>query len=135
MTADDILPREPWERRRRDRFVVGIALFVPLVIVGLVDRAFGVSMLGLALFLLLVTKLLVARRVRNGPREYQPETTSLRVTIVMPMHNEDPEFAVAAVMSMLAQSRPPDHLHVIDDGSTDGGAAADAVAGALRRTC
>ena len=133
MTVDDILPREPWTRRRIDRVVAATALFVPLGIVGFLDRTFGVSLLGAALFVLLVTKLLIARRVREQVGESSPLDRSLRLTIVMPMHNEDPEFAVAAVMSMLAQSRPPNHLHVIDDDSTDGGAAADAVAAALRR--
>ena len=133
MRIDDLLPREPWARRRIDRVVAAVALFVPLAIVGFMDRTLGVSLLGAALFVVLATKLLIARRVREQPFESSPDVGSLRVTIVMPMHNEDPEFAVAAVMSMLGQSRPPDHIHVIDDGSTDGGAAADAVAAALRR--
>ena len=45
----------------------------------------------------------------------------------MPLHNEDPAYAVAGVASMLAQSRAIDRIHVVDDGSTDGGAAAEAV--------
>lgn len=133
MKLDDLIPHRPWERRRIDRLVAAIALFVPLAIVGFVDHRFGVSLLGAALFVLLVTKLVIARRVREQRFDTVATAPPLRLTIVMPVHNEDPEFAVAAVMSMLAQSRPPDHLHVIDDGSTDGGAAADAVAAALSR--
>jgi hypothetical protein len=33
----------------------------------------------------------------------------------MPMQREDPKFAVAAVMSMLQQSGPPNHVHVVRD--------------------
>jgi len=133
VTVDDFCGREPWERHRVDRFVAAVALFVPLGFIAYVDRSFGVSLLGSALFGLLVIKLVIARHVRKGTFEYPPAVESLRLTIVMPMHNEDPQFAVAAVMSMLAQSRPPDHLHVIDDGSTDRGAAANAVAAALEQ--
>ena len=112
--------------------VSAVALFVPLVLLGAVEHRVGVSLLGGALFALLVTKLLIARRVRNERVfAYPAMTRSMRLSIVMPMHNEDPDFAVAAVMSMLEQSRSPNHVHVIDDGSTDGGAAADAVEAAL----
>jgi hyaluronan synthase len=112
--------------------VSAVALFVPLVLLGAVEHRVGVSLLGGALFALLVTKLLIARRVRNERVfAYPAMTRSMRLSIVMPMHNEDPDFAVAAVMSMLEQSRSPNHVHVIDDGSTDGGAAADAVESAL----
>ena len=57
----------------------------------------------------------------------------MRVCIVMPVRNEDPGYAAAAVRSMLAQTRLPDRIHVIDDGSTDGGAAADAIESVLAR--
>ena len=125
---------EPWQRLRVDRAVAAFALFVPLAIIAGAEYHLGVSLLGTVLFVLLTTKLLVARRVRNEPVfAYPAMTRSMRLSIVMPMHNEDPAFAVAAVMSMLEQSRSPNHLHVIDDGSTDGGAAADAVEVALRR--
>jgi hyaluronan synthase len=125
---------EPWQRLRVDRIVSVVALFVPLCIIGLLEHRLGVSLFGVALFLLLVTKLLIARRVRNEPTyAYPAMTRSMRLSIVMPMHNEDPAFAVAAVKSMLEQSRSPNRVHVIDDGSTDGGAAADAVEDALRR--
>ena len=132
MAVEDIVEPDSWERRHIDRLAATVALVVPLGIIGFVDRAYGVSLLGCALFVLLVMKLSIARHVRNRTARYPALTRHLRVTIVMPMHNEDPEFAVAAVISMLDQSRSASHLHVIDDGSTDGGAAADAIEAALR---
>jgi hyaluronan synthase len=130
--VSDVARREPWRRGGSDRIVASVALFVPLVLLGFVEHTLGMSLLGGALFVVLATKLLIARRVRNERTHPRPATTHpQRVSVVMPMHNEDPKFAVAAVMSMLQQSRPPDHVHVIDDGSTDGGAAANWVELAL----
>jgi hyaluronan synthase len=134
MRVEGIATRAPWQRVRVDRIVSAVALFVPLATIGFVQRRLGISILGGALFLVLMAKLLIARRVRNEPAfAYPAMTRSMQLSIVMPMHNEDPAFAVAAVMSMIEQSRSPNRLHVIDDGSTDNGAAADAVEAALRR--
>ena len=127
------IPRSPSERRRADRACAAVALFVPLGIIAYVDLAVGASLLGAALFIVLAIKLLVARRVRKFELPYPALTRSMRLSIVMPMHNEDPNFAVAAVVSMLNQSRSPNRIHVIDDGSTDGGAAATAVWEALHQ--
>jgi hyaluronan synthase len=41
----------------------------------------------------------------------------LRVTIVAPMYNEDPAMFAAMLESVSAQTRMPDRLHIIDDGS------------------
>jgi hyaluronan synthase len=125
--------RSPRERRRADRVCAAVALFVPLGIIGYIDHATGASLLGVALFAVLALKLLIARRVRRIESPYPALTRSMRLSIVMPMHNEDPNFAVAAVLSMLNQSRSPNRIHVIDDGSTDDGAAATAVWDALHQ--
>jgi hyaluronan synthase len=117
-----------------DRVLSALALIVPVVIIGWFAHRRGVSILGTALFVVLAAKLFIARRVRNEPVVAFPALTrSIRCSVVMPMHNEDPDFAVAAALSIVEQSRSPNLVHVIDDGSTDGGAAADAVEDALRR--
>lgn len=45
------------------------------------------------------------------------------VAVVIPLYNHE-EFIAEAIHSVLCQSRPPDRLIVVDDGSTDGSVAA-----------
>ncbi|MCR9219865.1 MAG: glycosyltransferase family 2 protein [Alphaproteobacteria bacterium] len=52
------------------------------------------------------------RTVAGGP-------TAPRVSVLLPGHNESARLELA-VQSMRLQSRPPDQIIVIDDGSTDG---------------
>jgi len=54
------------------------------------------------------------------------------VAVLVPMYNEDPEILTAALESLLHQSRPPDSIHVIDDGSSSS-AGADVVRGFVSR--
>jgi hyaluronan synthase len=86
----------------------------------------GFSWFGTGAALLLVGKLVLADQHRRRVVLLDPPP-SLRVCAVMPLHNEDPGYAVAGVASLLAQTRPVDRIHVIDDGSTDGAAASSAV--------
>lgn len=51
------------------------------------------------------------------------------LSVVIPLHNGEPYLA-AALDSVLAQSRPPDEVWVVDDGSSDAGAALAAAYGA-----
>lgn len=44
-----------------------------------------------------------------------------RVTVVMPVYNEDPETFRRAIETVAAQTRPVQRLHVVDDGSTSRG--------------
>lgn len=45
----------------------------------------------------------------------------LRVTVIAPMFNEDPAMFAAMLASVSKQTRMPNRLHVIDDGSADDG--------------
>lgn len=54
----------------------------------------------------------------SRPLRGQPGAPTLRHVIVVPCYNEDPGILCASLESMLAQSRAPDHVYVVDDGST-----------------
>lgn len=86
----------------------------------------GISLIGAVMTLAMVAKLSIAE-VHRSRHRYGIAPRGLRVCAVMPIHNEDPAYAVAGVASMLAQTRPIDRIHVVDDGSTDRMAAALAV--------
>jgi hyaluronan synthase len=57
------------------------------------------------------------RPFRPGPLA-RAALDSLNVTIAVPLFNEDPEIARRSLLSMLRQTRLPDHVYVVDDGST-----------------
>jgi hyaluronan synthase len=42
----------------------------------------------------------------------------LRVTVVIPCYNEDPQILDRTIVSLFRQTRLPDHIEVVDDGST-----------------
>ncbi len=52
-----------------------------------------------------------------NPRE-QAELDRLRVTVVIPCYNEDPQILDRTIVSLVRQTRLPDHIEVVDDGST-----------------
>ncbi len=113
-----------------DRVLAAAALAVPLVIVIWIYSWVGFTYIGAAMMAMLVGKLLLAKTFRNSDTANGP-VPDLRVCLVVPLHNEDPALAVAAIRSLLAQTRQPDRIHVIDDGSSDGGAAITAVEAVL----
>ena len=41
----------------------------------------------------------------------------LQVTVVIPCYNEDPKILDRTIYSLMSQTRLPDHVHVVDDGS------------------
>lgn len=47
----------------------------------------------------------------------QRQLDALNVTVNVPVYNEDEELLVRCLHSLLAQTRKPDHVHVVDDGS------------------
>ena len=47
----------------------------------------------------------------------QAALNRLRVTVAVPVFNEDPSLLDRTICSLLRQSRPPDRVHVVDDGS------------------
>ena len=45
----------------------------------------------------------------------------MKISCVIPVHNSE-RFLASSLDSVLAQTRPPDEVIVVDDGSTDGSA-------------
>ena len=109
-----------------DRLVARSILLTVLAAFAAIYLDVGISWIGATMIGAMVTKLTIAELHRRR-ENFGAAPLGLRVCAVMPIHNEDPAYAVAGVASMLAQTRPLHRIHVVDDGSTDGAAAADAV--------
>jgi hyaluronan synthase len=52
--------------------------------------------------------------------DQQARLDRLRVTVNIPLYNEDPAVIDRAIYALLSQTRLPDRVQVVDDGSTDG---------------
>lgn len=57
------------------------------------------------------------RPFRSRPGD-QPVLDALNVTVAVPLYNEDAKICRRSLLSMLRQTRLPDHIYVTDDGST-----------------
>src|SRR3954454_7342 len=97
-------------RRINPALVCGLVGITVLVIV-------SKSMIGVIGLLFLAVKLLLSSR-RPAPPRADRSVDSLRVVVLVPMYNEDPEIVRRSVRSLLSQTRVPDRIHVIDDGSS-----------------
>jgi hyaluronan synthase len=85
----------------------------------------GGSVYGVLVVLLLGSKLLMSQR-RTARRVAPPAGQGhapLDLVAVVPFFNEDPELLAGCLRSLLAQSRRPRVIYVVDDGSTDPRAA------------
>jgi hyaluronan synthase len=76
--------------------------------------AYDVTFILLALQVLLYS----AERPRRASQRNRRYLDGLKVAILVPLYNEDPAVVRASVESMLAQTRLPQCIVVIDDGST-----------------
>jgi hyaluronan synthase len=111
----------------------GVTVAAPVAVALGAHAWIGASWLGAAMLGVLALKHSLARHYRRRHRATPLAPADEKVCVVVPMHNEDPKLVVAAVRSVLAQTRLPERVHVVDDGSTDGGRAATAVEEVLRR--
>ncbi|MEW2167542.1 glycosyltransferase [Streptomyces sp. NPDC007084] len=71
----------------------------------------------LAVLLLGQTVLYLCERPARAGEEGQKRLDALHVAVLMPVFNEDNGYLRASLASLLAQSRPPDSVHIVDDGS------------------
>jgi len=67
-----------------------------------------------------VTQLVLAwcQRPFTASRRQQAQLDRLLVTVVVPCYNEDPKILDRTIASLMRQTRPPQHVEVVDDGST-----------------
>jgi hyaluronan synthase len=101
--------------RKRPSPVVVIGIVALAAIVILVPSWYGTIALST-----LIAKMLLSM---GAHRAYAVPAYAWRldepvVTAIVPMYNEDPEIIRRTIRSLLNQTRPPDLIHVIDDGST-----------------
>lgn len=73
-------------------------------------------------FLLLLAQTLMyhAERTRRPSARARRQLDALHVAVLLPAYNEDPGYLRLGLESFLAQTRRPDSVHVVDDGSTSG---------------
>ncbi|MET9777901.1 glycosyltransferase family 2 protein [Streptomyces sp. NPDC006367] len=80
----------------------------------------GMSIVWLASFLLLWwLPVCWMERPATVTEDQRPGVDGLRVTVQIPVYNEDPEALRACLESVFAQSRPVQRIRVVDDGSVD----------------
>ncbi|MFF0597857.1 glycosyltransferase family 2 protein [Streptomyces antibioticus] len=73
-----------------------------------------------ATFLLLATQTVMyhCERPRRTTSRARRQLDALHVAVLLPVYNEDPGYLRLGLESMLAQTRRPDSVHIVDDGST-----------------
>lgn len=89
----------------------------------------GPSWYGVAVMSLLAIKLVLSwrggSRPAGTPRRLE-RLRALRVGVAIPVYNEDPEMLAASLKSLLEQTRLPESIVVVDDGSPDRRAVVEA---------
>lgn len=66
------------------------------------------------------TTLSLLDRPTTVHRKQQAELNKLHVVTCVPVYNEDPQLLKRCLASIISQSRRPNHIYVVDDGSTTG---------------
>ncbi len=103
----------------RRRSVAAVAMFAVATVGVLVTARVGggrVGLYGAATFTYLAVKL--ALSVLYRPARDGEEPPPVRAAVVVPLYNEDPGAFAACLDSLRAQTRRPDEVWVVDDGST-----------------
>jgi hyaluronan synthase len=87
-----------------------------------IDRS-SIHVYAVAAICLLTVKMLLALfyRPRVGNLRQRARLDSMWVTAVVPIYNEDPTMLEQGMRSLLAQSRLPNEVHIVDDASADPG--------------
>jgi hyaluronan synthase len=71
----------------------------------------------LGALLLTQTLLYLCERPYRADSQGQKRLDGLHVAVLVPVFNEDNGYLRATLSSLLAQTRPPDSVHIVDDGS------------------
>jgi hyaluronan synthase len=95
---------------------IGVAGWAAVYHLYLGQTGFG-GMLLFYLFISAVAVFYIASAV-FGPRFTHLPVAERRVVAIIPAFNEEPELLRNAILAMANASRPPDEIHVMDDGSS-----------------
>ncbi|MFF1263594.1 MULTISPECIES: glycosyltransferase [unclassified Streptomyces] len=76
--------------------------------------------ISLFLVFLLQTFMYHLERVPHLTERSRRQLDALHVSILVPVYNEDPGYLRLGLESFLRQTRMPDSVHIVDDGSTSG---------------
>jgi len=100
---------------RRRPLSWGLLLLILAAVVGYyIARGDEAPKVGYLLAILLAGKMALSMRSKPVRAEGDPDVS---VTAIVPFYNEEPETLRACLESFVAQSRRPDSLYVVDDGS------------------
>lgn len=84
----------------------------------LADPVLVITWVITGVFILMQLVLAWCQRAFTVNRRQQTELDQLKVTVVIPCYNEDPKILDRTIASLMRQTRLPDHIEVVDDGST-----------------
>jgi hyaluronan synthase len=86
------------------------------------DTSSRLAAVWLVTFLLLLSQTIMyhCERARRPTARARRQLDAQHVAVLLPVYNEDPGYLRFGLESMLAQTRRPDSVHVVDDGSTTG---------------
>lgn len=79
----------------------------------------GFAIYGMLLGVLLASKLILSILPSH---QWDPDPDKVRLGVVVPLFNEDPNVFIRLLDSLDAQTRPPDIVVIVDDASTDSAA-------------
>ncbi len=82
------------------------------------DPVLLATWIGTLLFIVIQFVLAWSQKASKVNQREQEELDRLYVTVVIPCYNEDPQILDRTIVSLMRQTRLPDHIEVVDDGST-----------------
>lgn len=112
------MPRYAVERSRGGKATASVLVALAVVVWAVTYRAVGGQRLDWTLAIPVAVLAVAVFSVAVPGRRYGNRTMATgRVVAIIPAFNESPEALHDTIRSLLAGTRPPDEIHVVDDGS------------------